>query len=214
MPLYNPTAVSAVTSAMITDGTIVDADINAAAAIKHSKLATKPLQESFLPTSAIAETFPRMYQANTSRTLTSGRLELTGCLRLRAGVAINTISVSSADVALVSGTNQWFCLVDTSLNVLKKTADDTSTAWAAHTIKTLTLSSAYTPVSDIDVYLGIVVVAATPPTIASNVFKAGPQSVLPFVAATSTTGLTNPASLGATAAALTGTDKVFYGYVS
>ncbi len=166
------------------------------------------------PAAAIAETVSRVGKIESLTLLTSGTLSLFGGAVLPAGVEVSSISFSSAGTGANTPTNQWFCIVDLSTGtVLAKTADDTTTAWGVNTQKTLALASAYTPDIDTPVYLGVVVVAATAPTL----FGAGVPSVAagrtPMVAATADTGLTDPASLGATIGAKTTLAGVAWGYV-
>jgi hypothetical protein len=104
--------------------------------------------------------------------------------------------------------------VDQSLNVLAKTADDTTTAWNLNTTKTLAISGGYTPTTDLPVYLGIMVAATTVPTLVQVGISTVIGGLTPMIAATSTTGLTTPASLGATAGALTALNGLAYAYVS
>lgn len=167
----------------------------------------------WLPTGAIAETLDQE-TASSALTLTSGTLQVAGGIVIPARRTVTSISLISGSTALSVGSNQWFCLIDTSLNVLRKTADDTSTAWNANATKTLTLSSTYTPTAAIEVYVGVVIVATTPPSLLRSNAASGVLTALPYHGATSTTGLTNPASLGATAGALTGGSNPFYAYVS
>lgn len=137
-----------------------------------------------------------------STSLVSGRLQVAGGFLLLAGVTYTSLSFM-ANTAVVSPLNQWFCLVDQSRNVIVKTVDDTTTAWGANTIKTLAFSAPYTPVANIAVYGGIVVVATTPPQLDGVTVNAAVMALTPIITGSSTTGLTNPASLGATAAAIT-----------
>jgi len=153
-------------------------------------------------TGAIQETGPRA-AAGTAVNMPSGTLRLMGGCVLQAGVAITSMTLESV-AAAVTPTHVWGCLVRLSdLAVLVKTNDDTG-AWAAASPKTLTFSAPYTPGADTVAYVGIVQVAATPATVAGWGPQIGLSSLAPIMAGNSTTGLTDPASLGATAAALTG----------
>jgi hypothetical protein len=188
---------------------------DASVGIREQKLIART--GGWAPTGAIAENAPRIL-ADTTISLTSGTLRLAGGLVLPGGTQISNISFHSGATAGATLTNQWFCLVDQSLNVLAKTADDTSTAWGARAVKTLALSSPYTPANDIAVYVGILVAATTTPNIQGVTNGQGNsgdvQFKTPSWGGTSTTGLTNPASLGATAAAITAATSLPYAYVS
>ena len=169
------------------------------------------------PTNAIAETWSRTGSRHTNGgILSTGRLTLAGGCIIPAGVRVSNITFVSGTTALSVGSNQWFCLVDQSNNVLAKTADDTSTAWGAGTAKTLALSTAYTPSSTIAVYLGIVVVATTPPSliISESNSATGVASLTPLICANADTSLTNPASLGATATPTGVSGGVAYAYLT
>lgn len=146
--------------------------------------------------------FSRLDIASGSTLLTSGTLRVVA-IGLIAGEVVTTIGTVSADAAS-SPTNQWACLLDRDLNVLAKSTDRTTEAWGATTYKgfdggtfpfTVTTSGLY--------YLGLVVVATTPPTLRIATNTTGLTAIAPITVGNSTTGLTNPASLGATAAALT-----------
>lgn len=156
--------------------------------------------------SGVAETFSRAgaRTENLASALTSGRLYLIGGIVLQGGVTYNTIHFVTGSTALGTGSNQWFCLVDQSFNVLAKTNDDTNAAWGANTDKGLTISGGYTPGADIAVYVGVVVVASTMPTLQGVAYSLTTISGLGrSMGGNSTTGLTNPASLGATCASTT-----------
>lgn len=171
---------------------------------------------AWAPTNAIVANMNRADTVigNVTGVLTSGRLFLAGGAVLPAGVPVTSITFLSGNAAIATPTNQWFCLVDQNLNVLAKTVDDTTGAWSTNAPKTLNLSSVYTPTVDTPVYLGIMIAATTVPDLrcanASNV----PYQQAPIVCGGSTTGLTNPASLGATAGAITAANANPYAWVN
>ncbi len=166
-------------------------------------LRTEP-QRLWAPTGTIAENFSRVLGLANATGVASGTLRLSGGMVLPSGVPINNITMSSATTAAGTPTNQWFCLVRASdLAVLAKTVDDTTAAWVGSTVKTLALSATYTPTEDTPVYVGLLVAATTPPSMAGQNSLRGPNDLVPVLIGNSTTGLTNPASLGATAAAIT-----------
>jgi hypothetical protein len=152
-------------------------------------------------TGALYETFDRdlCYEVNTAA-LSSGRLTLQA-IWLPAGTTINSISFWSATTAGATLTNQLFGLYDSNLNLLCSSTNDTSTAWAANSRKTLSLTSAFTTTYSGLHYLGIMVAATTVPTLKGNTARTGGQlnAGAPSTGGTSTTGLTT--ALPATAAA-------------
>ena len=146
-----------------------------------------------------AETFPRVgSQMGNTSILASGRLHLVGIF-LPAGLVVTNIAFWSATTALSSGTNQWFSLWDAAIAKLAVTSDDTSTAWPANTEKSLALTSPYTVPSSGRYYLGLTVVATTPPTMATSGSINAIAAKAPNIGGASTTGLTDPASAPSTA---------------
>ena len=190
-------------------------DMATQAELDAARTASLAAARLWMPTGAIAETMPRMGIRHEAQTIVTGRLHLAAGLILPAGVPVNSITFLSGGTALAGGSNQWFSLVDQAGNVLAKTADDTSTAWAANAPKTLTLSAPYTPVATTAVYAGIVVVASTMPNLVgvTQASTAAVQAAPKTAVFGTSSGLTNPASLGATTALNNHTWNL-YAYVS
>jgi hypothetical protein len=86
---------------------------------------------------------------------------------LQAGDVITNISVRSGATAADTPTNWWFALYSDAGTpaLLAQTADQTTTAWAANTTKTLALASAYTVPRTGIYWVGIMVKATAPPTL-------------------------------------------------
>lgn len=173
----------------------------------------------WLPTGWIDQTIPDRMGLNTgSGVLASGTLRLAGGIVIPGGRTVSNISMLSGTTGLNTGTHQWFCLVDQSFNVLAYTSDDTSTAWNSSTMKTLPLATnaaggvqlSYTPANAIEVYVGAMVTATTPPTLVATTGAAVPNGITPIMGGSSTTGLTTTASLGATCAAPTATSTALF----
>lgn len=163
---------------------------------------------------ALYETFDRDLcdEVNTAA-LSSGRLSLQA-IYLPAGVTISSISFWSATTAGGTLTNQLFGLYDSSLNLLRSSNNDTSTAWAANSKKTLSLTSSFTTTYSGLHYLGIMVAATTVPTLKGNTAKTGGQlgAAAPSMGGTSNTGLTT--ALPGTANAPGTVTTSFWGCVS
>jgi hypothetical protein len=165
-------------------------------------------------TGALYETFDRdLCDEVISIVLATGRLSLQA-IYLPAGTTINSISIWSASTAAGTPTNQLFGLYDINLNLLRSSVNDTTTAWAANSRKTLALTSAFTTTSSGLYYLGIMVAATTVPTLKGNTTKNGGQlnAALPTMGGSSTSGLTT--ALPATATAISGGTSSFWGCVS
>ena len=94
------------------------------------------------PTGAIAESCDRTVVTGTGLTHTTGSIICVAVVIPRQTTVTSITFVSVG--ALSGGNNQWFGLYDASMNQLRLTNDDTSTAWGANTAKTLNLSSTYT----------------------------------------------------------------------
>jgi hypothetical protein len=171
----------------------------------------------WLPGQGIEETINRPDVVSNAIPLTSGTLLLAGGAVIRAKQPVSRIGFVSGTTAGATLTAQWFALIRQSdLAVLAKTVDDAATAWPANTLKELALSAPYTPDDDTAVYLACLVAATTPPSLMgvafANAVMASLGGVASTVCGTSTTGLTNPASLGANAAAITATVNWAYGF--
>lgn len=154
------------------------------------------------PAAAIAETIDRASATlSNASVLATGRMQL-AAIHLSAGQVVTSATFYSATTALSAGSNQWFALFDSAFAKLRVTSDDTSTAWAATTAKTLTFSSTYTVPTTGIYYLGIVVVASTVPTLVGISSVTNSSAVLlasPILGGRSDSSLTNPASCPSTA---------------
>ena len=83
-------------------------------------------------------------------------------IHLEAGEVVAKIAFCSGGTALSAGSNWWFALYDTSATpaLLAQTADQTTGAWAADTVKDLALATAQT-ISKTGLYWAAVMVKAT-----------------------------------------------------
>lgn len=86
---------------------------------------------------------------------------------LQAGDLVTNITVKSGATAAGTPANYWFALYDDSATpaLVGQSADQTSTAWAANTVKTLALATPYRVPRTGVYYVGIMVKASTPPTL-------------------------------------------------
>jgi hypothetical protein len=175
---------------------------------------TPVLNRRYLISGALAETFDRNLcnEVNTA-VLSSGRLS-GQAIWLEAGMTISSISFHSATTAAGTPTNQLFGLYDSSRNLLRSSTNNTTTAWAANSLKTLALTSTFTTTYSGLYYLGIMVTATTVPTLKGNTARVGGQlqAQAPSMGGTSNTGLTT--ALPATANAFGTVTTSFWGCVS
>ena len=139
---------------------------------------------------AKAETMPRMLctEAN-GGALGSGGLQLYG-IYLAAGTVVSSISFFSATTAAGTPTNQFFALYGPTYALLAQSANDTTTAWAANSIKTLNMTTPYTvPVSG-RYFIGIMITATTVPTLKCYAGGSTLALVVQSLRGSSNTGLT------------------------
>lgn len=175
---------------------------------------TPLLNNKYVISGAQYETFDRCLcnEVNTA-VLSTGRLSLQA-IWLPANTTISSISFWSATTAAGTPTNQLFGLYDINLNLLRSSTNDTTTAWAANSKKTLSLTSAFTTTYSGLHYLGCMVAATTVPTLKGNTAKTGGQlgAAAPSTGGTSSTGLTT--ALPATATSPGTVTTSFWGCVS
>ena len=158
------------------------------------------------PGSPVATSIDRSLADTNLSALTSGTLLAVGNIVLPAGRTISTITFYSATTAGGTLTVQQFGLVRASDRaVLAITNDDTSTAWAANTAKTLTLATPYTPSDDVAAYATIVVAASQVPTLrGASVGHAAVATPVPILCGnTADTSLTAHPAVAATMGAVT-----------
>jgi hypothetical protein len=165
------------------------------------------------PSAALFETFPRENADANLSVLATGTLVLQAVF-LPYNAVVSSITCVSGATAAGTPTNQWFALYDQNLNKLAVTADDTATAWATDSAKTLSISGGFTTTYAGLHYLGLMVKATTVPTLAGQATRASITGLAPKTCGPSTGGLTNPASAPAAAAAITAAAASIYAYTS
>ena len=134
---------------------------------------------------------------------------------LTAGTTVTNISFCSATTGAGTPTHYVFALYDINRNLLASSADQTSTAWAANTLKTLAMGTPYLVPTTGLYYLMLSVVATTVPTIKGGTARTGGQlgATAPIMAGLSSTTystVTAPSTLGA----ITGGTASIWGCVS
>lgn len=164
------------------------------------------------PSGALAETYPRVGAITGNNALTTTGVLYMTAIELEAGVTVRTATYVTATTAGGTLTNQWYALYNSSRVLLGQTADDTSTAWAANTAKTLTFATPIVTTYSGLHYLGIMVAAGTVPTFVSGGTSIYMSGITPVTNGTSTTGLTDTAP--STAASINVASVVPYAYIS
>lgn len=175
---------------------------------------TVPAQGNLGPTGALAETFPRYLATTNSAAPTASGTMFMQAIYLTAGQLVSNITIISATTAAGTPTNYFFALYDGSRNLRAQSANQTTTAWAANTAKTLAMTTPYrVPTSGL-YYIAILVTATTVPTTHGGPAKANAvvSSTAPILHGTSSTGLTT--SLPDPAAAITAGTVSMYAAVS
>lgn len=170
------------------------------------------------------ETTSRLRCGTSSGSLVSGTLYLVP-IWLPKGLVISNISFISGSTGAGTPTNYWFTLHDRSRVALARTADQTTTAWAANATKTLAVAqttagaaSSYTTTYSGLHYLGFMIKATTTPSLIGEGSMAAPDpSSAPGFGDTNTAQTTPPTvTAGAfTASAFGGNlGPLPYGYVT
>lgn len=166
------------------------------------------------PTGTIAETMPRELCPEVNTTAGASGTLFMQAIYLKAGQLVSNITIASATTAIGTPTNQFYALYDANRNLLAQSANQTTAAWAANTVRTLAMTTPYrVPTSGL-YYIGLLQVATTIATIKGGTAKTGGQlsGAVPILHGTSTTGLTT--ALPNPAAAITAGTASIYAAVS
>lgn len=117
--------------------------------------------------STYVESVPRYLVSGNLSALTT-QVMTSVAVPLQAGDLITNITFKSATTAAGTPTNYWFALYSNASTpaLLAQTADQTSTAWAANTTKTLALATAQLISVTGIYYASVMVKATTTPTLA------------------------------------------------
>lgn len=158
------------------------------------------------PTGSVAQNLPRAVAGGANNATLTSQVPFLTAIFLASGVTVTSIAFTSGSTGAGTPAHQIFGLYDSSRALLRATADDTSTAWASNTTKTLNLTATYTTTAAGLYYVAILVDAATVPTLRGTAITSTNHNARAPVlnGNTSDTGLTalpNPA--GAITAATT-----------
>lgn len=122
---------------------------------------------------------------------------------LPGGLTLTKLGMVSLGTPLSVGTHQIFGVFDSSLNLLRSTTDDTSTAWLANAAKELSLTSTFTTTYAGLHYFGYTISASVVPDVCGDngPVNSGVYSLLPYTHISTTsagaTALPNPAVFSA-----------------
>lgn len=165
-------------------------------------------------TGTLAESMPREICPEVNTTVAaSGTLNMQA-IYLTAGQLISNVTLASATTAAGTPTNYFFALYDGNRNLLAQSANQTTTAWPANTVKTLAMTTPFRVQVSGLYYIGYFMTATTVATLKGGTARTGGQlaNTAPIIFGTSTTGLTT--ALPNPAAAITGTTASIYAAVS
>ena len=165
-------------------------------------------------TGTLAETMPREICPEVNTTAPASGTLAMQLIYLVAGTLVSNITISSATTAAGTPTNYFFALYDINRNLLAQSANQTTTAWAANTVKTLAMQTPYRIRTSGPYYIGYMMTATSVATIKGGTARTGGQlaGTAPIIYGTSTTGLTT--ALPNPAAAITSTTASIYAAVS
>lgn len=119
------------------------------------------------PSGVLRSNVSRLESVSNLSALTT-QVMLSVAIPLQAGDVVTNLTFVSGDTAAGTPTNWWFALYSSASTpaLLAQTADQTSTAWAANTAKTVALATAQTITAAGIYYASIMVKATTVPTLA------------------------------------------------
>jgi hypothetical protein len=162
----------------------------------------------------LAESMPREICPEVNTTAAATGVLNMQLIYLTAGQLISNITLASATTAAGTPTNYFFALYDGNRNLLAQSANQTTTAWPANTVKTLAMTSPYRVQVSGAYYIGYFMTATTVATLKGGTARTGGQlaNTAPIIYGTSSTGLTT--ALPNPAAAITGSTSSLYASVS
>lgn len=104
--------------------------------------------------------------ANTTTAIAATGVMASYAINLYAGDVVTNISFVSGGTASSATTHWWFALYDTQSTpaLIAQTADQTSTAWGASTLKTLAVTTPYQVTTGGVYYISVSVTGTTVPT--------------------------------------------------
>lgn len=182
-----------------------------------------PALEAAMAPAGRYETTSRLRCGTNSTAAVSGTLYLVP-IWLPKGLTLSSIAFCSGGTAAGTPANWWFALFNAARVALARTADQTTTAWASNTAKSLPIAqttagtaSSYTTTYSGLHYLGIMVKAATVPSLAGEGAMTNGADAVPGFGDTNT-GMTTPPTVTAgafTAGAFGGNAGILaYAYVT
>lgn len=166
------------------------------------------------------ETRSRLDCSGVGIIVASGLLALTP-IWLPSGLSVTSITFCSGSTAGNSLTHQWFGLYDSGQVQLATTTNDTTTAWASQSTKTLNIatiaagaSSSFSTTYEGLHYLGLCVSATTVPTYYGFTATIAAATMSPSLGGTNSTSRTAPPAFPFTAPVANQSSPMLWGYVN
>lgn len=164
---------------------------------------------------AFASTLPTRINGSASGTMTSGTLRVVGGVTIPAGRTVDAITFVSSGTAGGGLTNTTFFLIKQSdRTILARSRDETTTTWGTNTARTLKMTTPWTATQDTPVYLGVLCVGTTMPTLSAITTLNASETLAPIINANSTTAQTTGAGVASPVATLTSTSNRPLAFVS
>lgn len=164
-------------------------------------------------TGVLAETIPRQLCPEVNTTVAASGTLFMQAIYLTAGQLVSTVDLWSATTAAGTPTNYAVGLYDVNRNLLANSANQTTAAWAANSIKSFAMTTPYRVPTSGQYYIGYYMTATTVATLKGGTAKTGGQlaAAAPSLNGASSTGLTT--ALPNPAAAITGGTASIYAAV-
>jgi len=187
----------------------IDAPLNAAGGLAAAYAAQQAYALDGSPAGVNYSNLARS-QAGTDLAALTTQVMTSVAIWLPAGTVVTNLTFVSGATAAGTPTNWWFALYSSAATpaLLAQTADQTSTAWAAETAKTVALTTPQTITTTAVYYAAIMVKATTPPSLAGT-GRAGAGASAAVIAGNKILAQTSGSSLTTTApATITGATTV------
>jgi hypothetical protein len=166
------------------------------------------------------ETRSRLDCSGVGTVIATGLLGLTP-IWLPSGLVVSSITFCSGSTGGTSLTHQWFGLYDSGQVQLATTSDDTTTAWASQSTKTLNVATtaaganaSFTTTYEGLHYLGLCVAASTVPTYYGFTATIAAVTTSPSLGGVNSTVRTTPPAFPFTAPTANQSSALLWGYVN
>lgn len=162
-----------------------------------------PTGTANLPTGAKYQNYNRGLTGTTDCQLVLGQPMVFDLGELIGGDVISTASLDSGGTAGAGMTHSWIFIMDKATRAVYAKSNDDTSNWGSFAPRNFTFAGGFTVPTTAEYYLGCVVAGTTAPSLrGAQLYGVTAQRLPRVVALTADTGLLAPATLGATAGAL------------